>query len=573
MIKKSISIIFALVCITIFLPKVENVYACSGGVRTVESGAGKCRASCSGTYAAPVDYTTQINGKKSVCTQVEYFSDNRCTRNGPNLCPAGCSSDSQCTGVGAHCVNGRLSAQILCTNGDSAGPHWCVGLQCGYDCKNNSCKARNAVRGGLGSYSSQASCQSSCKAPTPKPTQKPVITPPPPVICDKSISGTIFLDNTRSENPTDAGNPVLTSQMVIATEGNGSSKTSSSGTSGKYAFQNLCPGTIKISYTKSGSAASNNYEYPGVDARTGNQVYTVNVKDQKSCTQSIAPIPDSMGTTCSGSGSIANLNFALTQSIQISWFQSVCGDMRIDTQKPTDQLSTGSQAIIDSLGTISCLKKPGVLFSGTGSSWTLGDGSVSSTNWQVAHFYTPSAVKLSIAYLKDSAAQNNVTIIQSPQCRGGLCALSALEHGMYQVTGDVNIPATIIGKDIGNVIILVNGKVTIKGNITVTPGSSLIVASTDTITIDPSVTIIEGIFSAGKDILIPSLGGNSCPDSSLTVNGAVIANANRTGGVFQNTRALCSNQPPVSLVFRPDLLLNAPSFIKQRKGIWQEVTP
>jgi hypothetical protein len=134
----------------------------------------------------------------------------------------------------------------------------------------------------------------------------------------------------------------------------------------------------------------------------------------------------------------------------------------------------------------------------------------------------------------------------------------------------------------GNYVILVNGDLSIKGNINVdaTTNSTVLFSVRGDINIDPSVTNIQGFYSADKDFNTGT--SASCPltpDDPLTIVGGIVTNAGKTSpaGQFRNQRDLClGNACTPSTIFtqRLDLILNAPDFIKTpSSAVWREVAP
>ena len=62
----------------------------------------------------------------------------------------------------------------------------------------------------------------------------------------------------------------------------------------------------------------------------------------------------------------------------------------------------------------------------------------------------------------------------------------------------------------------------------------------------------------------------------LVVAGAVIVNANGAGGNFINQRDLCGGNPQYpafTIQARPDLILNAPSFLMKQNTVFREDAP
>ena len=140
-------------------------------------------------------------------------------------------------------------------------------------------------------------------------------------------------------------------------------------------------------------------------------------------------------------------------------------------------------------------------------------------------------------------------------------------------------------------LLLVNGKVTIRNNISVPTGSLLIIAAKGDITIDrtigttnPSATTpnINGILTAERSIV---LDGTKCaggsPDRRLNVSGALISNSLKpfqvgAGGALVNRRSLCledQNYPSLHVSSRYDFVTQLTDFYKTAYTRWREGAP
>jgi len=130
--------------------------------------------------------------------------------------------------------------------------------------------------------------------------------------------------------------------------------------------------------------------------------------------------------------------------------------------------------------------------------------------------------------------------------------------------GSLNISGNI-GAD-SQVVILHPGDLTIDGDITVAPGGFLAVIASGNITIDPSVANVQGIFIADGSLEVPSAGAD---DLQLLAEGTFVGwtdvNLDRDIG------APSANQASMIFSYRPDFILNAPSFIKQSAYQWRQI--
>jgi hypothetical protein len=297
------------------------------------------------------------------------------------------------------------------------------------------------------------------------------------------------------------------------------------------------------------------------------------------------PIPTAVPTPTSTpvtGYNIDNLNFGITDLNP--WFQSTCGDIRIDTGI-TDQLSTGNLALITS----SSCNTPGIAFSGD-VSYDFGKGQISSTSWIVGgptypeSYSSSSPISSSYRSLNLKAAQAAIV----PTDLESICTLSNctlpgnLSHGVYKASGNVTLNAYNFPAN-QNYVFLIDGNLTINGRITVPQGSSAIFAVSGNIIVNPSVgttassttTSIEGIYTTDKSFIVNSAG--ICSDLRLNIAGEVITNAALSGGgTFQNNRDLCdqnSTSPTISFVQRLDFLFSLPSFLRTKNNYSWEAAP
>lgn len=307
-----------------------------------------------------------------------------------------------------------------------------------------------------------------------------------------------------------------------------------------------------------------------------------------------------LAATCNASGNIIDLNFGISNSIP--WFQSKGLDMRIDSGF-IDRIPAGNFASLNGGG---FANNPGIIFSGS-LNYNPSPGNISSTNWLVdppyPETFTPSqlnVIKTSYAYLLAIADKND--LIPENLGTNGYCGASnnissctlflPANPGLYIANGNLNIDDSYTFLSNQDYVILVNGKLTIKGNLTVPNGSTVTFAASSDIIVDKDVgqsshssttPNLEGFYSAGGHFTINSrnyVGGvNDCTlpvDLRLNIAGAVVTNANLSSGSLQNRRDLCGDNPSYPSLYiseRPDFILNAPQFIQPSQTIWQEVAP
>jgi hypothetical protein len=268
------------------------------------------------------------------------------------------------------------------------------------------------------------------------------------------------------------------------------------------------------------------------------------------------------------------------------WFQTDTGDVRfynLNNPIPTGKLGSSSSTY------------PGIFYSSNFPA-KFGDGAASSKGWIVNSEYnynkktTNRNGGLSYDFYKAKAKQEGVTV---DPIDDGIVDLSSLtQSGVYEVKGAadggsgniiINSSSIISNK---HIVLLSEGDVTINANILVTKGSGglLVIAAKGSITVAPSVTTLEGYYSAQKDIILESIDStNTCKtkDTQLLVNGALIANALKpfatgVGGTVQNYRSLCIDNlttPSLVVTSRPDFLTQLTDFYKTSYTKWSEVNP
>lgn len=323
------------------------------------------------------------------------------------------------------------------------------------------------------------------------------------------------------------------------------------------------------------------------------------------------------------SGSIQNLNFGITNSVP--WWQCVGGDCRSDSgidnpvppnppnpPIPNEGQCTRMAAITDVMSS-----QHGVFFSGNDSySFCLGGicpDRASTNSWIVGgttnpEIYSPvnnSVIRTSYNYLRTTARQNGLTEKDlATVCPGLNCTLPAdLASGVYLANGNLTLtgsgtPPTYTFPASRNIVILINGELIINTNLIVPIGSSVTFSASTDIHVSRSIGVlyyqncnptthqycnIEGFYSAGGSFILDGNGEPACSggipsdiDSRLNIAGSIVTNGNLIGGAIVNQRDLCENNlacPSYSITERPDLILNAPEFLKVPTYVWNEAAP
>ena len=284
-------------------------------------------------------------------------------------------------------------------------------------------------------------------------------------------------------------------------------------------------------------------------------------------------------------GNITNLNFGISNSSP--WIQVTCGDLRMD-----GGVTNAAPAGQNMITTNATCASPGLVFTG-GTTATFGQGQASSSNQVVGgatypEVYSPpgaGGIFSSYSSLLAKAQSSTTTPVNlSTVCTLSSCTLPAnLPHGVYVANGDVVLNTYSFSAN-ANYIFLVNGNLTLNGNIIAPPGSnsSVLFSASGNIIVPatvgsaPGVTTanLSGIFSTDKSFIMQSSG--NCTDLRLNIEGTLIVNAGRTGGSLQNNRDLCGSNatsPTLALTQRLDFILNLPDFAKEQSVTSQEVAP
>jgi hypothetical protein len=241
---------------------------------------------------------------------------------------------------------------------------------------------------------------------------------------------------------------------------------------------------------------------------------------------------------------------------------------------------------------------PGVVFTGDTSS-NFGNGQASAPNWVVGgslyrevYSQTANPSTTSYQYLTSKASHANVAVTNMTSLSGCLslanCTLPAnLPNGVYQANGNLNLNGYTFPAN-RDYVFLINGDLTIRGNLVVPNGSVAMFSANRDIIVNRAVGSatnsfplpagqVQGLFSANRNFIVDAI--NDCvvgADRMLNIEGAIVTNAGATGGLFDNNRDLCGDNPNVpSFTVKPrlDMLLNAPTFIMKQKTIFREDAP
>lgn len=298
-----------------------------------------------------------------------------------------------------------------------------------------------------------------------------------------------------------------------------------------------------------------------------------------------------VGPSCSTNGAngavcalnISNLNFGINNSLP--WVQTVCGDFRNDAGI-TNPVPAGQSA----LTTNASCSGPGIVFTGSGTP-SFVPGNASSTNQVVGgtiypEVYVPpgaGGIVTSYTYLNAKAqATDTAPINLSTVCTVSNCTLPAnLPQGIYRANSDVTLNASTFLPN-RHYVFLVNGNLTIRGNVITPVSASSVFAVSGNIIIPASVgnpvatttPNLSGIFSTDRSFIMQS--NNNCTDLRINLEGTLIVNAARTGGSLQNARNLCASNattPTLQMTQRLDFVLNLPNFVRLQENTLEEGAP
>lgn len=278
-----------------------------------------------------------------------------------------------------------------------------------------------------------------------------------------------------------------------------------------------------------------------------------------------------------------------------AWYQSVGGDVRqdkgISVPLPSGKYFSDSQASSPTINN-------GIVFTAQ-SSASFGSGTANQNNWLVkSDTFSPNipGIKTSYALISSNATKTKTCTYNISTGTGTNCSTSQITPVCADVT-NCSLPTTLPNATYtvnpgnvtggfkltasnytfptnGSYVFIVNGDMTISQNFTVPTSTFVMFVVKGNITVESNVTNIHGVFSADGQFTVNS---NSGTDVPLNIQGNVIADANlSTLTPFVNNRNLgAANQttPSVSITYRPDFILHAPTVIKKATYSVSEIAP
>ncbi len=326
------------------------------------------------------------------------------------------------------------------------------------------------------------------------------------------------------------------------------------------------PAVSPVSQTQAGGILS----WPTVTT-DGTSVYTV---------QSEPPPQYALGTVCvsengaawtqNASGTLTDagtLDYAIGYISQAGWVQSTVGNVYTAGQLTASIPATATNPYFSLVGTGGTA---GIVSYGTDydfslSASNLGETQVSPNNWLVNQTYTPVDYYERFEYTLRNATKTAITSgldsLTKPACATSPCVFT-IEGNM---TTAPSLPWTIGANE--QIILLVNGNVTISSNITIASGGFFALLVHGNITIDPAVTTLDGMFIATNNThaAVFSTGVGA---SQFVVHGSVIADS---FSLLRDLGAANSTTPAEVFAFDPHLLFTMPDIMKETPYVWQEV--
>ncbi|MDO8658464.1 MAG: hypothetical protein Q7K55_06990 [Candidatus Levybacteria bacterium] len=474
-----------------------------------------------------------------------------------------------------------------------------------------------------------------------------------------SVKGAVFFDN-NSNGLFESGETAYNlGSIIVAITGHTTPPTND----GTYKIDDLVAGTYTINQITP-SGYSNTIPAPSsYSIIVGPTALPCNDGDgvPGRYSPNVNPSGEKLDATCTIGFSIENLNFGISKVFP--WFQGTGGDIRIDSSigggpgfndsLPSSGNNCGGSDYPSNYASIydrsapppdtDFSNSPGVIFSGDPNPLVFanfGSGQASTENWYVGNTQTstwpetfkpvrPGVIRTSYNYYATTIRQNGTptTPLSSAQCGVGdisNCTLPAnLPNGAYIAdtdgvySKDTNVTLNSWTPTNGNYLFLIDGDLTINGDIKIKVGSTATFSVSGNIIVDKNVGAplancnetdqsrcicdvtredqrycnIEGFYSTDNSFIINNKAadspnsGNVCgsvggaqKDLRLNIAGSIVVNAglNQTPGTLKNNRDLCNGNaicPAFAIIERPDFILNAPDLIKHPNFVWQEIAP
>ncbi len=376
---------------------------------------------------------------------------------------------------------------------------------------------------------------------------------------------------------------------------------------GEFIASGIQPGCYRVEFNgPSGRGANWRVTYPsGISPFTiGPIIVGPNCNDDATDQDGIALCATGAGGGVNGN--ITNVDFGIKQQDDNPWYQSVGGDVRIDEDNYRNIIPDGNSPVCTnstypyvSSNSISGNLTSGVVFTGSNPNFsdTGNDRSkASNRGWLLTgNEFSPSrpgTIRTSYTYMNNIIEKGRITVnpmfgnSATKTCinnSGPDCTFRAnLLNGVYKSTTSVTIrgsgnPETYTFPDGRDYVFLIEDDLRIESNIQVNPGSTVTFIVSGDIIISPDVTELDGIYSADGSFITQGI-ATGANDQPLRIEGNVIANAGLNAGEkFDQRRDLGDAQnvdcPAVTIVSRPDFILNGPELIRYTNYVIQEIAP
>ena len=276
------------------------------------------------------------------------------------------------------------------------------------------------------------------------------------------------------------------------------------------------------------------------------------------------------------------VNFLVGYMPQSGWVQTVGGNVYTGNQLVSSIPSAATNPYFSLAG---AMGDAGMVTYGTSYDFSLitsdlGENNVSTKRWLMQHtntsvdYYTQFATRMDVP--GSATAIEDRTNVTKPTCSTSPCVLYA-DGDMTTAAG---VPWSIGATE--QMIVFVNGNVTINSPITITSGGFFALISHNGIYVNSTVggttgsttPTLEGIYiatNASHTAVFATGDSNTTGRERLIVRGSVIADN------FQLFRDLGttinSTTPAEQFIFNPQLLFTMPDVMKEIPYVWQEVAP
>ncbi|KKR79095.1 MAG: hypothetical protein UU25_C0022G0001, partial [Microgenomates group bacterium GW2011_GWB1_40_9] len=273
----------------------------------------------------------------------------------------------------------------------------------------------------------------------------------------------------------------------------------------------------------------------------------------------------SAGTLTDG----GTIDFRVGYIPQSGWVQTKVGNVYALNQLTSSVPITATNPYFSLVGTGGTA---GLVSYGSGYDFSLAAGDLGETQvspnlWLVNQSHTPihyyERFNQTLRNTTKTAITTGLDSLTKPACATNPCVFT-IEGNVISAASS---PWTIGANE--QIIILVNGNVTISSDITITSGGFFALIVNGNITIDPTVTTLNGMYIASTDTFTGTF-SSGAGTTQLTVLGSVIADE---FSLQRDLGALNDSTPGEFFELDPQLLFTMPEALKEAPYVWQEVAP